>query len=211
MRVGIVEDNRLFLDLLRRSLTIEDGFDVVSVASSATEAKRGFPAANLDVVVLDVELPDGNGIGLGATLSTQNPDLGVLLLSDRNHLDVFMMLPQDVRQGWSYLTKHSTASVAELHAAVRTTATGESYIDPALIVAQLASGDTELAVLTKRQLEVLKRVAAGDSNNTIADTLGIAPNSVGNHLIAIYNALNIPQDKNSRVTAVLKYIELLNR
>lgn len=75
----------------------------------------------------------------------------------------------------------------------------------------MARPNTGVASLTKRQFEVLRAVARGESNQSIANSLGIAENSVGNHLIAIYDALGVESNKNSRVAAVLQFLQDTSR
>jgi DNA-binding NarL/FixJ family response regulator len=207
LRIGIVEDHSLFLQLISSALEQVPDFNVVCTADNVAEAKKWFEPENLDVVLLDIELPDGNGVGLGITMRRKNPHLGILLLSDRDMLELILGLPQDVRSGWSYLTKSATKSIDTLASAIRSTARGEIVIDPALINRSQARPGTGVGSLTNRQFEVIRSVARGDSNQTIATDLGIAVNSVGNHLIAIYDALGIPEGKNARVAAVLEFLQ----
>ena len=207
LRIGIVEDHTLFLQLMSSALEQVADLEIVATADNVTEAKKWFEPENLDVVILDIELPDGNGVGLGITMRRRNPNLGIVLLSDRDMLELILGLPQDVRAGWSYLTKSSTKSIDTLAAALRSTARGETVIDPTLINRSQARPGTGIGSLTNRQFEVLRSVARGDSNQTIANDLGIAVNSVGNHLIAIYDALGIPEGKNARVAAVLEFLQ----
>jgi DNA-binding NarL/FixJ family response regulator len=68
------------------------------------------------------------------------------------------------------------------------------------------SASLGVSQLTHRQLEVLRAVARGHSNLTIANDLGISENAVGNHLIQVYETLGIPEGKNRRVTAVLEFL-----
>ena len=207
LRIGIVEDHSLFLQLMSSALEQVADFQIVGTADNVTEAKKWFEPENLDVVILDIELPDGNGVGLGITMRRRNPNLGIVLLSDRDMLELILGLPQDVRAGWSYLTKSATKSIDSLASAIRSTARGETVIDPTLIDRSQARPGTGIASLTNRQFEVIRSVARGDSNQTIANDLGIAVNSVGNHLIAIYDALGIPEGKNARVAAVLEFLQ----
>jgi DNA-binding NarL/FixJ family response regulator len=207
LRIGIVEDHSLFLQLISSALNEVDDFEIVATADNVAEAKKWFQPENLDVVILDIELPDGNGVGLGITMRRYNPKLGIVLLSDRDMLELILGLPQDERNGWSYLTKSATKSIDSLAAAIRATARGETVIDSSLVNRSQARPGTGVASLTNRQFEVLRAVARGDSNQTIATNLGIAVNSVGNHLIAIYDALGIPEGKNARVAAVLDFLQ----
>ena len=207
LRIGIVEDHSLFLELMSNALAQVPDIEIVATADNVTEAKKWFEPEKLDVVILDIELPDGNGVGLGITMRRRNDKLGIVLLSDRDMLELILGLPQDVRAGWSYLTKGATKSIDALASAIRATAQGETIIDPTLINRAQARPGTGIGSLTNRQFEVLRSVARGDSNQTIANDLGIAVNSVGNHLIVIYDALGIPEGKNARVAAVLEFLQ----
>jgi DNA-binding NarL/FixJ family response regulator len=211
IRVGIVEDHPLFLELLSSALNDVDGIEITSSATGATEAKKWFKPEDLDVLILDIELPDGNGIGLGITLRRINPSLGIILLSDKDVLELIFGLPEEERRGWSYLTKSSTKSIDVLAQTIKASAKGQTIIDPVLVNRSQARPGTAVASLTNRQFEVLRSVARGESNQTIADNLGIAVNSVGNHLIAIYDSLGIPEGKNARVAAVLEFLQDTNR
>ena len=207
IRVGIVEDHPVFLDLLSSALDAIPGITVSATAQSVGEAKKWFRPEELDVLVLDIELPDGNGVGLGVQMRRQNPNVGLVFFSDREMLELVLGLPEDVRAGCSYLSKSSTKSIDTLLHAIRLTARGETIIDPTLVNRSRARVGTPAASLTDRQFEILRAVARGESNQGIADQLGIAANSVGNHLIAIYDVLGIPEGKNARVAAVLEFLE----
>lgn len=211
IKVAIVEDHTMFLELLGSALNQQPGIDVVATADRVSEAKKWFRPQELDVVILDIELPDGNGVGLGITLRRENPKLGIVLLSDRDMLELIIGLPEDVREGWSYITKSTTKSIESLANVIRATSRGDSIIDSALVNRSVARPNTGVGSLTKRQFEVLRAVARGESNQSIADSLGIAENSVGNHLIAIYDTLGIDSHKNSRVAAVLQFLQDTSR
>jgi DNA-binding NarL/FixJ family response regulator len=94
---------------------------------------------------------------------------------------------------------------------IRATSNGETILDPALVARSLARRGTPVSKLTNRQFEILRMVARGLANQTIADELGIANNSVVNHLSAIYASLNIPEGRNARVSAVLEFLNDTSR
>lgn len=207
IRVGVVEDHPLFLELLTNALSDSSQIEIVATAAGALEAKKWFKPEELDVLILDIELSDGNGIGLGITLRRKNPDVGIVLLSDKDVLELVLGLPEEDRRGWSYLTKSSTKSIDVLIQAIILSAQGQTVIDSSLTNRAQARPGTAISNLTNRQFEVLRSVARGESNQTIATNLGIAVNSVGNHLIAIYDTLGIPEGKNARVAAVLDFMQ----
>jgi DNA-binding NarL/FixJ family response regulator len=206
IRVAIVEDHVLYRDLLESSLQSTPDIEVVVSVSGSTEAKQLIVAGNVDVAILDIELSDGNGIGLGVTLRRNDPNLGILLLSGRDMIELLLGLPEEQRHGWSYLSKSSSTSLETLLDVIRHTAAGKSVIDPALIDRSRARPGTPVSSLTRRQFEILRMVARGLSNQAIADEIGIAANSVVNHLSSIYSALGIAEGSNARVSAVLEFL-----
>lgn len=206
IRVAIVEDHVLYRDLLESSLQSTPDIEVVISVSGSTEAKQLIVAGNVDVAILDIELADGNGIGLGVTLRRNDPNLGILLLSGRDMIELLLGLPEEQRHGWSYLSKSSSASLETLLDVIRHTAAGKSVIDPVLIDRSRARPGTPVSSLTRRQFEILRMVARGLSNQAIADEIGIAANSVVNHLSSIYSALGIAEGSNARVSAVLEFL-----
>jgi DNA-binding NarL/FixJ family response regulator len=88
---------------------------------------------------------------------------------------------------------------------------GESVIDGELLLRSKPRLGSAVGGLTPRQFEILRLVATGLSNQGIAELLGIASNSVVNHLSAIYSALGIPEGNNARVSAVLAFLNDTSR
>ncbi len=211
LRIGIVEDHSLFMDLVAEGLEKFGDLKIVAKADHVAEAKKWFIPEELDILILDIELPDGNGFGLGVQMRRQNPALGIVLLSSRDVMELLLALPAEERRGWSYLTKDATKSLDYLASVIRATAQGEVVIDRALTDRSRAKAGTGVAALSRRQFDVLRAVARGESNQGIANELGIAANSVGNHLIGIYDVLGIPEGKNARVAAVLSFLESTSR
>jgi DNA-binding NarL/FixJ family response regulator len=121
-------------------------------------------------------------------------------------IELLLGLPEEQRHGWSYLSKSSSTSLETLLDVIRHTAAGKSVIDPALIDRSRARPGTPVSSLTRRQFEILRMVARGLSNQAIADEIGIAANSVVNHLSSIYSALGIAEGSNARVSAVLEFL-----
>jgi DNA-binding NarL/FixJ family response regulator len=211
IRVAIVEDHDLYRELLATSLSSSEGITVVATYPSVAAAKDGIAAGEVDVAILDIELGDGNGVALGVGLRRVDPDLGIVLLSARNMVELLLGLPDDMRRGWSYLSKTSVTSLETLVSTIRLTHEGETVLDPTLVNRSSARSGTPVSTLTNRQFEILRMVARGMSNQSIADDLGIANNSVVNHLSAIYASLNIPEGQNARVSAVLDFLNDTSR
>jgi DNA-binding NarL/FixJ family response regulator len=209
LRVAVVEDQPLFRAMLRRSLAADTGLVVVADLGTVAEALATLVPGTADVVVLDVELPDGNGIALGVQLRRRQPNLGILLLSAHDTLDLLLDLPDDVSAGWGYLSKTSSTTESRLLDAVRAAARRETVLDEDLIARMTPRAGTDVARLTDRQYEVLRLLARGLSNAGIGERLGITEKSVQNHVNAIYATLGIDADpaRNPRVSAALHLIE----
>jgi len=211
IRVAIVEDHHLYRDLLASALGDMPNIDVVETAEGSTHARLLIKPGEVDVALLDIELADGNGIGLGVALRRSDPDLKILLISAQDVLEIMTTLPEDDRKHWSYLSKTSSTSLSTLVETIEKAARGESVIDPQLLLRSKARSGTTVGSLTPRQFEILRLVATGLSNQSIAELLGIASNSVVNHLSAIYAALGIPEGNNARVSATLAFLSDTSR
>lgn len=192
-------------------LRAQDRVEVVHVADGAAMARASFTPGSIDVAILDVHLSDGNGLALGVSLCRRDPELGILLLSSHDVMELLLDLPDDVRRGWSYLSKNSTTSVDVLLRAIASTANGDSMIDPSLAEGAFPRAGSSISVLSDRQYEVLRHVASGLTNEGIGERLGISSRSVENHINAIYSTLSLPRTQNQRVSAVLRFIEETSR
>jgi DNA-binding NarL/FixJ family response regulator len=206
IRVAIVEDQVLMLDLLATALRRQPELEVVFTASTVAQAREQFEKFEVDVAVLDIDLPDGNGVGLGVALSREFPRPAIVLLSANDMLELFHALPGEVRATWSYLSKTSTTDISVLVRAIVATAQGQSVVDPALVDRSTPRPGSRVSTLTPRQFDVLRCLARGLSNQAIADDLNVGLNSVVNHLTAIYATLGIPDEANPRVHAVLEFL-----
>lgn len=204
IRVALVDDNPMFLDMLSGTLNGSDEVSVVATASTVRDARAGVKPGMVDVAVIDIELPDGNGVGLGLGLQQADPDLKVVLLSAHSMLDVVWQLPGKIGEKWSYLSKTSSASIDDLLHAIIDAAHGRVNIDPALLPRTLPS--TGLSKLTSRQRQILTLVSEGFNNEAIAQRLGLAEKSVVNHLTSIYQHLDCGEDRNPRVHATLVFL-----
>lgn len=207
LRIALVEDQPLYRDMLAGLLRAVPDFDLVAAVSSAAEA-ADFPR-DLDVALLDITLPDGDGLQLGRTLQRARPDLSIVLLSAVDRLTALLEIPEDQRRRWSYLSKTSALSATSLLSAIRASAAGRSVLDRELVERRRARPRGRLAALSARQFEVLSLLAEGLTNTAIARRLELADRSVDNHVNAVYGALGLGGDaeRNPRVSAVRIFLE----
>lgn len=181
----VVDDHPMWRDAVARDLQ-EAGFEVVASAASGTEALVRFSAARPEVVVLDLQIPDPNGVAVTAEVLRQDPAARVLILSASGEQDDVL---EAVKAGATgYLVK--SASRAELIQAVSRVADGDTVFTAGL--AGLVLGEyrrlTDTAPdsagprLTDRETDVLRLVAKGLSYKEIAERLVLSHRTVQNHV-----------------------------
>ncbi len=187
IRVMVVDDHPMWRDGVARDLT-EAGMEVVATAASGTEALTRAAAARPQVVVLDLQIPEPNGVEVTARLIKDDPARRVLILSASGEQQDVLDAVKAGATG--YLVK--SASRAELLAAVARVAEGDTVFTPGLAglvlgeYRRLSDGprvdDPGAPRLTDRETEVLRLVAKGLSYKQIADRLVLSHRTVQNHV-----------------------------
>ncbi len=187
-QVLIVDDDHLMRAGLVELLTVDPEIEVVGQASSGHEAVEQTRMLRPDVVLMDVRMPDLDGIAATRQLSLTAPDTRVLILTTFEQDDYIFGA---IRAGASgFLLKRTRPE--ELIAAVHTIAAGESLLSPSVTrrvidrmaqqpTAELADR-TSLGALTPRELEVLTRIAQGLSNREIATALFVEESTIRTHV-----------------------------
>jgi DNA-binding NarL/FixJ family response regulator len=178
IRVGIVDDHPVVLDGLRNALELEEGVTVAWSASSYREAELAIARCDAEVVLVDVRLGDGSGLDL-ITPAAGHTAFVVLSSWDR---------PQyaraAIKRGASgYLLK--TAPMPEIATAIRTAARGGTTFQ-ASHLASLANDN-----LTARELDVVRLVARGLSNDEVASQLNLSRKTVEAYLTRLYERWNV--------------------
>jgi NarL family two-component system response regulator LiaR len=196
IRVLLVDDHVVLRDGLAALVAGQADLEVVGTASTAAAALRLATELEPDVVVLDLQLPDGNGIQVARALGQRYPALRVLVLTAHDH-------PQYVRAARrvgvaGFLLKETAAS--RVLEALRIVARGGTVFDPYVgaIAARAPAAGTLIEPLSERELEVLHRLATGATNDEIARQLGISSRTVAVHVGAVMSKL----DACSRTQAV---------
>ncbi|MEO9326322.1 response regulator transcription factor [Gordonia aurantiaca] len=195
LRVMVVDDHPIWRDAVARDLEGE-GFQVVATADGVGSAARRAGVVTPDVVLMDMQLPDGSGAEATAAVLEVSPDTRILVLSASDERDDVL---EAVKAGASgYLVK--SASREELVSAVRATADGQAVFTPGLAGLVLGeyrrmSQQPETAPaapkLTDRETEVLRLVAKGLSAKQIARRLDISHRTVENHVQATLRKLQL--------------------
>ena len=193
IRLMLVDDHRMLREGLRRSLE-EEGFYVVGEAADGEAAVRLVPAAKPDVILMDVSMPDMDGVEATKRILQNSPEQRVVMLTMHADKD---LIDQAIKAGAvGYLTKD--CSIDEVIDAVRMAANGETALSPALAKTMLTevrkidekAAREEDRLVTKREEEVLQLIADGCSTPEVAERLYISQKTVKNHLASIYEKLN---------------------
>jgi two-component system response regulator NreC len=194
IRILIADDHGILRAGLRNLLTPDSDMQVVGEAADGAEAVRLVLRLQPDLVLMDISMPNMGGMDALQQITEKLPGCKVLMLTV--HEDEGL-LRKAIRAGASgYVIKRAAES--ELIGAIRTAMQGDLYIHPAmnrlllrdLVPAGAAARPSE-NTLTHRELEVLRLVARGYTNNQIADTLCISPRTVEGHRANLMAKLNL--------------------
>ena len=216
MRVAIADDAVLFREGLAR-LLIDGGFDLVGQAANADELLtiiREAPSDRLpEVAVVDIRMPPSHtieGLVAAKTIRAEQPQVGVLVLSQYIETEHAMDLLGDGSGGTGYLLKDRVSDLEGFRAALRRVGEGGSAIDPAVIAQLVGRRRTSdpVAELTDREREVLSLMAEGRSNRAIGAGLFLSEKTIEAHVRGIFTKLGLvpAPDENRRVLAVLAYL-----
>ena len=193
IRVALVDDHEVVRRGVADLLSIEDDIEVVGEAGTYAEALARVPALRADVAVLDVRLPDGNGVALCRELRSKMPDLRVLMLTSFSDDDALF---DAILAGASgYVLKQIRGD--DLVDAVRTVGRGGSLLDPgvtAQVLERLRNPPTEdprLAELTGQERKILELIAEGLTNRQIGERMFLAEKTVKNYVSSLLAKLGL--------------------
>ncbi|MGZ9929192.1 response regulator [Streptomyces sp. NC-S4] len=207
VRVFLLDDHEVVRRGLRDLLEAEPDITVVGEADTAEHALARGPALRPDVAVLDVRLPDGDGITVCRELRSRMPGLACLMLTSFDDEDA--LLDAIMAGAAGYVLKQIKGS--DLVSAVRTVATGQSMLDPATTArlmrslrdpeTEKAPEDARLAALSERERAVLELIGDGLTNRQIAKRLYLSEKTVKNHISRLLGKLGVERRVQAAVIA----------
>ncbi|MFJ3637897.1 response regulator [Streptomyces sp. NPDC090112] len=207
IRVFLLDDHEVVRRGLRDLLDSEPGISVVGEAATAAQALARGPALRPDIAVLDVRLPDGDGISVCRALRSAMPSLACLMLTSFDDEDA--LLDAIMAGAAGYVLKQIKGS--DLVRAVRTVAAGRSMLDPDTTARLMRSlrepgagtepRDDRLAPLSEREREVLELIGEGLTNRQIAERLHLSEKTVKNHISRILGKLGVERRVQAAVIA----------
>ncbi|MFE6758003.1 response regulator [Streptomyces sp. NPDC057684] len=207
IRVFLLDDHEVVRRGLSDLLNAEPDISVVGDAENVEHALARGPALRPDVAVLDVRLPDGNGISVCRELRSQMPELACLMLTSFD--DEEALLDAIMAGASGYVLKQIKGS--DLVSAVRTVASGQSMLDPATTARLMRSLRTdpdatpelapELAGLSPRERDILALIGDGLTNREIGKRLYLSEKTVKNHISRLLAKLGVHRRVQAAVLA----------
>jgi DNA-binding NarL/FixJ family response regulator len=193
IRVFLLDDHDVVRRGLRDLLEAEDDIEVVGEADSAEQAVRRISALRPDVAILDVRLPDGDGVEVCREVRSHNPDVTCLMLTSFS--DDEALFDAVMAGAAGYLLKQVREN--DLVAAVRTVAGGGSLLEPKAIqnvLNRVRSGnedDQRLGVLSAQERKIFDLIGEGLTNRQIGDKVFLAEKTVKNYVSSVLMKLGM--------------------
>ncbi|MFJ8942662.1 response regulator [Streptomyces sp. NPDC102395] len=206
IRVFLLDDHEVVRRGVRDLLNDEPDITVVGEAANVEQALARVPALRPQVAVLDVRLPDGDGVTVCRELRSQMPELACLMLTSFDDEEALLDSIMAGASGYVLKQIHGT----DLVSAVRTVARGQSLLDPsatAKLMARLRQGQEPepepdaLPGLTDREREILALIGEGLTNRQIGQRLYLAEKTVKNHISRLLAKLGVERRIQAAVIA----------
>lgn len=204
IKVMICDDHAMMREGIKQLLEFDGSISVVAEASDGVECMNRLKFVIPDVLLLDINMPNKNGIEVLEDIRRRKLPVKVLILTVHNEIEYLVRAVDIGIEG--YLLKDSDSS--ELKEAIEKVMEGENYIQPSLVPllnSRLISRDTDMEkidLLTRRELEVLILVANGMFNKEIAIKLNISERTVKNHISNIFKKIDVADRTQAAVFAI---------
>jgi DNA-binding NarL/FixJ family response regulator len=202
-RLLLADDHRMFRQGLRELIERKTNFEVVGEASTGREALALVEALRPDIVLLDIQMPDLDGVAVARQLAQHHPEVKLIMLTMYRQ---DQQIVETIRAGArAYLLKDADAE--ELISVIERVQRGEAALDPVLTTqvfeaVRRGSSPTDVEPLTEREREILQRLAEGHDNRTIAAQLYLSEKTVGNRLSEIFQKLGVTNRTQAALVAV---------
>jgi DNA-binding NarL/FixJ family response regulator len=203
IRILIADDHPMFRFGIRALLSAEADTEVMGEATNGQEAVKMAASLKPDLILMDINLPQLNGIEATRQILKQNPGISILIITMFEDDTIFSALQAGAR---GYILKGAEGE--ETLRAIRAAANGESIFSPAVaqrlthFFAQSSLGTTNqpFPELTSRERDILKLIAQGLTNLSIAERLSLSPKTVRNQVSIIFDKLQVVD----RAEAIIK-------
>lgn len=202
--IMITDDHSMIREGLKSLLELDNDIKVIAEAVDGRDCLDKLDVYKPDVLLLDINMPNMNGLEVLKELKARKSKVKVLVLTVHNETE-YLMKAVDIGIN-GYVLKDSES--AELKKAIRAIMDGETYIQPSLIPALNAKrlerneDEEKIDSLTRREMEVLKLLAIGMYNKEVAEKLEISERTVKNHVSNIFKKLEVTDRTQAAVFAI---------
>jgi len=196
VKVLIADDHALIREGLRKILSTDPRIEVVAEADDGEKTIEYAVKFNPDIILMDINMPKTNGISATKTIKKEKPQIGIIALTIHNQEEYLFEL---INAGISgYLLKDISPDL--LIETIIGVSKGNSFIHPSMTtkvftefnrLSHLISSQNQPDGLTKREMEVLKLIAHGDNNRSIAQKLYLSEKTVKNHITSIFQKIGV--------------------
>ncbi|MEO6627393.1 MAG: response regulator transcription factor [Aquihabitans sp.] len=202
IRVFLLDDHEVVRRGLRDLLETEDDLEVVGEAGTAEEARNRVAATSPDVAVLDVRLPDGDGVEVCRDIRSANPEIACIMLTSFADDEAIHAAVMAGASG--YVLKQVRGT--ELVEGIRLVAAGGSLLDPATVTRVLerlhaTEASDELSALTPQERKLIDLIAEGLTNRQIGDRMFLAEKTVKNYVSNLLAKLGMSRRTEAAVYA----------
>ena len=204
INIVIADDHAMMREGIKRLLEFDGTMKVIAEAADGNECLSILSKIKPDILLLDINMPNKNGIEVLKEIRDIDSELKVLILTVHNEVE-YLVKAVDIGVN-GYILKDSEST--ELKKAIISIISGENFIQPNLIPllnARLIKRDHDydkIESLTKRELEVLIQIAKGLFNKEIADSLLISERTVKNHISSIFRKIDVSDRTQAAVFAI---------
>lgn len=213
VNIMIADDHSMIREGLKQLLELDGDIKVIAEANNGKDCLEKLNTYHPDVLLLDINMPEMNGLQVLEILKERKSDIKVLVLTVHNEVEYLLKAVEIGISG--YMLKDSNSS--ELKNAIFSIIEGEDYIQPSLIpmlnskLLEMDSDKIKLDLLTRREYEVLKLLTEGMFNKEIAMKLNISERTVKNHVSNIFKKIEVTDRTQAAVFAIRCNIVDINK
>ena len=204
IKVLLVDDHKMLREGIKQLIEFEPDITVVAQASDGEECLNVIKDNEIDVCVLDINLPDVQGTKLLKDIHRLNKKAKVLMLTVHNEVEYLLDALDNGANG--YILKDSGSG--ELIKAIRSVFSGERYIQPNLIpmlnarLLKREDDNDKAKEITRREKQILVNIALGRSNKDIAEEFDISERTVKNHITSLFKKIDVSDRTQAAVFAI---------
>ena len=210
LKVFIVDDHELIREGIRSAIAREPDLEVAGEAAGARDAIAMIPPAAPDVVVLDLKLPDGDGVEVCREIRSDHPDIAVLVLTSFQDDDALFDVLLAGASG--FMVKGTP--ISDIVEGIRKVGAGQSLLDPTvtnrvleMVRTPTPKGTSPIDALTEQERRVLELIADGKTNREIAKAMHLAEKTVKNYVTSVLSKLGVRHRTGAALFAVEQGIQ----